>query len=74
MISTANVIRVDRTRQVCHTIGMNKTTPVFSSWSRQDTRSIAQAVLDSERAERAASRAARQSGAVFTDWCISDRD
>ena len=30
--------------------------------------------LAAERAERDAARRARESGAVFTDWMISDRD
>ena len=30
--------------------------------------------LAAERRERDAARAARQSGAVFTNWVISDRD
>ena len=30
--------------------------------------------LEIERREREASRAARAAGAVFTNWCISDRD
>ena len=30
--------------------------------------------LAAERRERDAARRARQSGAVFTDWMISDRD
>ena len=53
---------------------MNNTTPVFSNWSRHDDRSIQDACIAADRAERDASRAARQSGAVFTNWCISDRD
>ena len=53
---------------------MNKTTPLFTTWSRQDTRTIAEQVIAAERAERAASRAARAAGAVFTNWVISDRD
>ena len=53
---------------------MNKTTPLFTSWSRRDDRSIMDACLAADRAERDASRAARQSGAVFTNWVISDRD
>ena len=53
---------------------MNNTTPIFSDFTRYDHLSIAEACLAADRAERDASRAARQSGAVFTDWCISDRD
>jgi hypothetical protein len=48
---------------------MNKT-KLSSSYCQ----SIIAEQLAAERRERDASRAARQSGAVFTDWCISDRD
>ena len=53
---------------------MEKTPITFSSWSRRDDRSIAEQCLAADRAERDARRAARQSGAVFTNWVISDRD
>ena len=36
--------------------------------------SIIAETLASERREREAARRARQSGAVFTNWCITDRD
>ena len=49
----------------------NKVT--FTQFTR-DTRSIAEACLAADRAERDARRAARQSGAEFTNWVISDRD
>ena len=50
------------------------TSLIFSDWQRVDTRSIQDACIAADRAERDAARAARESGAVFTDWCISDRD
>ena len=56
---------------------MNKTqtTPLtFSDFTKYDHLSIADACLQSERDERDAARAAKASGAVFTDWIISDRD
>ena len=46
----------------------------WSDFQRYDHLSIAEACLAAERDERVASRAARQSGAVFTNWVITDRD
>lgn len=53
---------------------MNNTTPLFSDFTRYDHLSIAEACLAADRDELRARRAARASGAVFTDWVISDRD
>lgn len=50
------------------------TSLVWSDFTKLDHLSIAEACLASDAADRAASRAARQSGAVFTNWVISDRD
>jgi hypothetical protein len=48
---------------------MNKT-KLSSSYCQ----SIIAKRLEIERRERDAARAARAAGAVFTNWCISDRD
>ena len=49
---------------------MIKTQPLSSDYCQ----SIIADQLAAERREREAARRARAAGAVFTNWCISDRD
>jgi hypothetical protein len=73
MISTADgtigIYTLAESGKMCNDNGMNKT-KLSSSYCQ----SIIAEQLAAERRERKAARAARQSGAVFTNWVISDRD
>ena len=62
-------IPIDILTILCHTKDMNKT-----KLSTSYLQSIMAEQLASERREREAARRARESGAVFTNWVISDRD
>ena len=47
--------------------------PTFSNFQRYDHLSIAEACLAAERDERRAARAARDAGAEYTTWFITER-
>ena len=62
-------------RQVCHTNSMEnkQTTLIFSDFTRYNHLDVISATLASERDERRAARAARDAGAVYTHWFITER-